>query len=65
LTRDDIEQVFRVAYTAAKANIYVQQWQKEFPKLQGELVPEKERAVESAKDSRDAQEGNDVDPWPY
>ena len=33
MTRAEIEQVFSVAFAAAKANIYVQQWQKEFPEL--------------------------------
>jgi hypothetical protein len=33
MTRAAIEQVFNVAFVAAKANIYVQQWQKEFPEL--------------------------------
>src|SRR5213594_1095701 len=33
MTREQIEQVFSVAFAAAKANIYVQQWQKEFPEL--------------------------------
>ena len=33
MTRAAIEQVFNVAFAAAKANIYVQQWQKEFPEL--------------------------------
>ena len=33
MTRAEIEEVFSVAFAAAKANIYVQQWQKEFPEL--------------------------------
>src|SRR5438094_2020642 len=33
MTRAEIEQVFGAAFAAAKANIYVQQWQKEFPEL--------------------------------
>src|SRR5438093_4363309 len=33
MMRAEIEQVFSVAFAAAKANIYVQQWQKEFPEL--------------------------------
>ena len=33
MTRAEIEPVFSVAFAAAKANIYVQQWQKEFPEL--------------------------------
>jgi hypothetical protein len=33
MTRAEIEQVFSVAFAAAKANLYIQQWQKEFPEL--------------------------------
>ena len=33
MTHAEIEQVFSVAFAAAKANAYVQQWQKEFPEL--------------------------------
>jgi len=33
MMRAEIEQVFSVAFAAAKANAYVQQWQKEFPEL--------------------------------
>jgi hypothetical protein len=36
MTRAEIEQVFSVAFAAAKANVYVQQWQKEFPELWGD-----------------------------
>ena len=36
MTRAEIEQVFSVAFAAAKANLYVQQWQKEFPELWGD-----------------------------
>ena len=33
MTRAEIEQVFSLAFAAAKASAYVQQWQKEFPEL--------------------------------
>ena len=33
MTRAEIEQVFSVVFVAAKANVCVQQWQKEFPEL--------------------------------
>src|SRR5438552_3883003 len=33
MTRTEIQEVFSVAFAAAKANAYVQQWQKEFPEL--------------------------------
>jgi hypothetical protein len=33
MTRDEIEQVFSVAFAAAKGNMCVQRWQKEFPEL--------------------------------
>lgn len=33
MTRAEIEQVFSVAFAAAKANVYVRQWQKESPEL--------------------------------
>ncbi len=33
MTRDEIEQVFTVAFAAAKENMYVKRWQVEFPEL--------------------------------
>ena len=33
MTRDEIEQVFSIAFAAAKENIYVKRWQVDFPEL--------------------------------
>ena len=33
MTRDEIEQVFSMAFAAAKENIYVKRWQVDFPEL--------------------------------
>ncbi len=33
MTHDEVEQVFNMAFAAAKENIYVKRWQVEFPEL--------------------------------